>query len=205
MERYKCFKNSRDYQSFFESLNPMKIGEGSEGQAFLFSGDKVIKIFNGPSKPNVADEEKETIIMAQDYSVQTFLLPIQLHIYDNKVVGYVSNFFPNNILGFKAPYNGNIFQINFSNLLKAREKMIRDTILLSDNNIAICDLDFNLLFDNRKLVAIDTFDYSIDSNVTLEDNIKQLDRAILRELHYHDISFKPDYKESVEYNLKRVK
>ncbi len=143
--------------------------------------------------------------MAEDYNLSMFYLPTSLLIYDQKIVGYESLYFPNNIIKFGAPYNGNIKDMNIPNLLKAREKLIKEARILTKDKIVIMDLTFNLLFDNEKLGAIDTFGYYYDPNVTLDDNIDSIDYAILHELHYHDIRFEQDYDLSVEKNLKRIR
>ena len=143
--------------------------------------------------------------MAGDYNVTSYYFPEQLLILDGLIVGYISKYFPNNIIKFKAPYNGRIEEINADNLLKAYRMMVKDTKVISRDNIMVYDLAFNLLFDNKNLVAIDTFNYYKDNIPTLNDNLESLDYALLHELHYHDVSFEPNYDKSVEYNLKRIK
>ena len=205
MERYRYFNNIYDYHDYLSSIKLKKLGEGSEGEAFLTRDNKVIKIFGGALKPKIPESDKEEVVMAQDYNLESFCFPEQLQIVDGLIVSYISRYFPNNVLKFSAPYNGKISDIDIDNLLKAYHKMVKDTKTLSKDNIMIYDLAFNLLFNNKDLAAIDTFNYFKDNIPTIEDNLEILDYALLHELHFHDIRFEPDYDKSIEYNLKRIK
>ena len=205
MERYKYFENLKSLDDFAKDLIIREIGEGKEGTAYLIKNNLVLKMLDGYCEPYILDSKKDSIIMQQDCDVSSFLFPKQLLISYERVQGYIMDYFPNNILLYADPYNGNINDIDFDILLRAREQMIKDTIKLTDNKIAIGDLTFNLLFDNSRFGAIDTLDYKKDTNVTLEDNIKKIDEAILTELYYHDVKFIPNYDKSIEYNLKRTK
>ena len=205
MERYLYFKDLKSIDDYVTKRIRREIGEGSEGTAYLTKDNMVLKMLDGYAEVDILESQKESIIMQQDYNVSTYLFPKQLLIAYERVQGYLMDFFPNNIIAFADPYNGDINDINIDNLLRAREEMIKDTIILSDNNIVVHDLTFNLLFDNNKLGAIDTLSYYKKSNVTLDENIGCIDYALLHELHFHDKNFMPDYNESLEYNLKRIK
>ena len=201
--RYLYFNNSDEFQSFIKSLKIKDIGRGSEGNAFLTKDKKVIKAFG--KKDLKTEEAKENIIMVQDYDISSYYFPFKLLIVNGLIAGYISDYFENNILKFNAPYNGRINDIDTDRLLEAYYKIKEDTKILSKDNILIEDLTFNLLFNNKKLGAIDTFGYYKDSNSTLKGNLETLDNALLLELHYHDIKYIPDYEKSIEYNLKRIK
>ena len=204
MERYKYFIDIHDYRDYLSSLKLRRIGSGSEGVAFLTIDGKVLKTFNNNFKPRVKEEEKDDIIMSQDYNVSSYLFPEQLLILNGLIVGYICEYFPGNVIKFSAPYNGRIEDIDVDNLIGSYHKMVKDTEMISQENILIYDIGFNLLFNNYDLVAIDTFNYYKDNLSTLDDNLEALDDALLHELHFHDIKFKPDYDKSVEYNLKRA-
>lgn len=205
MERYKYFVDIHEYREYLTKLKLTSIGRGSEGVAFLTSDGKVLKTFNGVFKPKISEEEKNEIIMAQDFNVSSYLFPEQLLILNGLIIGYISKYFPGNIIKFSAPYNGRIDEIDVDNLLKAYHKMVKDTKIISKDKVMIYDLAFNLLFNNQDLAAIDTFNYFRDNIPTLDENLEVLDCALLHELHFHDIRFEPDYDKSVEYNLRRIK
>lgn len=210
MEKYVYLDNHEDILK----MNSIKkrIGTGTEGDAYLTADNKVLKIHNGYEPTIIKDEDKEKIIMAQDYKVQSFLFPEKIFIYNGVVYGYLTPYMKNIIkydldsssdipfLGFNS-----IKSINLDNLLAAREKMIEDTRIISKDNIIIYDLCFNLLFDGQKLGAIDTLRYYKDSEPTFDANVKRIDYSILNELHFHDLSFEPDLDDSLENNFKRIR
>ena len=202
-DRYLYFNNNDEFKAFIKSLKLKGIGQGSEGNAFLTKDKKVIKAFG--KKGLKAEDIKEDIIMVQDYDLPSYYFPFKLLIVDGLIAGYISDYFENNILKFNAPYNGQIKDVDSDRLLEAYYKIKEDTTILSKDNIVVEDLTFNLLFNNKKLGAIDTFGYYKDSNSTLKGNLETLDNALLLELHYHDIKYIPDYEKSIEYNLKRIK
>ena len=203
IERYRYFNNIYDYRDYLSSIKIKKIGEGSEGEAFLTNDNSVIKVFDDHSKTK--EDTKDDIIMLQDYNIPSYYFPFQLQIVDGLIVSYLCNYFPGNVIKCGAPYNCDINEINIDNLLKAYHRMVKDTEIISKDNIMVYDLAFDLLFNNYKLGAVDTFNYYRDKKSTLEDNLESLDYTLLHELHYHDIRFEPDYNESIEHNLKRIK
>ncbi len=205
MERYLCFLDNDEFKSYIKNIIKDRVGSGSEGTAYKTIDNKVLKVFNTKYNPRLKYSHKDDIIMAQDYDVSTYLLPEELLFSNGIIAGYITEYFPGNVINFNKPYNSDIKDINFDKLIEAKEKMVQDTTLLTKDNILISDLTFNLLFNNNKLGAIDTFGYYKDSKITLTDNLKQIDYALLKELHFHDFHFCPDYNESLEYNLKRIK
>ncbi len=96
--------------------------------------------------------------------------------------------------------------INIDNLLKAREVFIEDIKEITKFGYKLFELPRNLLFDNKRLVAIDTLDY-IKKEITLKENIEILDYAILTELHdiYSELDNSKPFDEEIEkiYTKKR--
>ena len=73
----------------------------------------------------------------------------------------------------------NLDKVDIDSLVKARKRFIEDAKVMADNKYYLFELLNNLVFDNKRLVAIDTLDYKKDNNVTLKDNISSLDYALL--------------------------
>ena len=210
MERYKYFKNGNEYEDYLSDACVKKIGSGREGIAYLTKDNDVVKRIIGDCFLDDCDnkdiyKKDRKIIMAQDYDVNTYLFPKQLLMIDDLIVGYVTDYFPNNIIKCRSPYNGDIKDIDADRLLAAYYEMVEDTKKISEDNVLVYDLTCNLLFNNEKLAAIDTLNYYVSDKSTLKENLETLSYALLCELHYHDCHFEPNYRKSVEYNLKRIK
>ena len=210
MERY-VYVNSIDD---LKRINPVvaKIGEGSEGEAFLTQNNQVLKVNDGFAPEEILDSDKDKVIMAQDFDLESYLFPKQLYLCDGVVVGYLSNYFGKNIIQFHPSFSCHEFKtIDYDKLLEAREKMIEDTRILSKEQINIYDLCFNLLFDGNKLGAIDTIGYYKDPNITFDANVRRIDYSLANELNMHnglysdDPTVKFDPNIPLEENIKRIR
>lgn len=208
MERYVYIDSINDLKKI-HSINK-KVGEGSEGTAYLTSEKKVLKINNGFEPYEIKDNEKENIIMAQDYNVSSYIFPEQLYICKDIVVGYLQEYFANDIL-MNGIYKNILFHshdkipIDIEKLLIAREKMMKDTKIITEGKIYTFDLCNNLLFDGNRLGAIDTIRYYKDSEITLDKNIENIDYSLLNELDMYDKTLGIDTNKSFDENIKRLK
>lgn len=226
MEKYLYVNRPKDINRIF--LSKKFIGAGSEGSAYLTVGNKLLKIFHEYRNTSYLDSEKENIIMAQDYNLKSFYFPETLFICNGLVEGYLSDYFEGNILDYsnkdivdyfssdddatedekrfiKMFIANDINRINSKKVLEAREKLIADTKILTDDHIVLYDIYLNLLFNGSEFGVVDTLQFYTDPRITLDQNIKYIDNAILGGLHIYDESFKPDYSLSVEENLQRIR
>lgn len=185
-----------DYYSLFETLNhdAKIIGSGAEGVAFK-TGSNVTKMLYDTS---FIDSSRK-IITSEDYNLESYIFPDKVLFYNNKYVGFISKYFENDI--FKNSKRC-LTENEIYNLLKAREKILKDTEKLSDDRIYLLDLEENILFDGERLAVIDTTCYRKCNFDTEEDNIEGIDYAILRALESNNRGFRRSRDLSFEENVK---
>jgi hypothetical protein len=172
------FKNTNEFNTYINDNKSSILGYGVEGTVYLTKSNETIKDMQ--DNPKIIDYTD--VIMSTDLDLSSFLFPKELFLIGNKIVGYKSNYFPNNIIKKR---NGKIEDIDIDALLEAREKFIKDLKVLTESGYYLYDAAGNILFDNKKLVAIDTLNYK-KKNVPLRRNISALDNALVCELKKHD-------------------
>lgn len=176
MQKIINFKTTDEFRKYVDLVSLKEIGSGSEGYAYLTKDKKVIKSYLD-GYDNVERDYKK-IITSDDFKLNSFIFPDKLYLVDDKIVGYISKYFSNDI--FNNDYIDK--KINLNKIAYAREKMLDDIATLNYNKIYLFELCFNLLFDGKKMVAIDTLDYYKDLNISLDkliiENTKTLDYAI---------------------------
>lgn len=150
-----------------------KIGFGVEGITYLSNDGMVIKEIQNQIHLTKYNED---IITTSKYNLDTFIFPEELYIYDNLIYGYKAKHFENDL--FCNLNREEDAYIDLEKLLEAKEKMIEDIKVLTKDNYKLNDLFSNILFDGEKLVGIDTLHYSKDENITLDDNIRDLNQAL---------------------------
>ena len=174
------FKNTNEFNTYINDNKSSILGHGVEGTVYLTKSNETIKDMQ--DNPKIIDYTN--VIMSTDLDLSSFLFPIELFLIGNKIVGYKSNYFPNNIIKKR---NGKIEDIDIDALLEAREKFIKDLKVLTESGYYLYDIAGNILFDNKSLVAIDTLNYK-KKTVPLKRNITSLDNALVCELEKHDKS-----------------
>ncbi len=197
------FDNKKQFLETMKNNITIKIGHGSEGNVYLSKDGDVIKIMLNSWLPkNYGDYPN--IIMDDTMKIDSFIFPKELYILNGVIVGYKEKFFPNNILTLDALPE----LINIDKLVEARKKFIEDSKIITEAGYRLYELPRNIMFDNKKIVAIDTLDYQKKSHVDLEDNIGIIDYAILVELSelYPNIGVKGNFDEEIgkvySYNRK---
>ena len=170
--------NSRDEFIDHVADNALfEIGEGSEGEVYLTYDNNVIKNMLDSINPKKYIVYND-LIMDDELKLDSFIFPKELYLLKGIIVGYKENYFANNI--FDNPLLPN--EIDIDKLVVARKKFIEDTKAMTDAGYRLYELPGNLLFDNNRLVAIDTLDYIKNDDITLDENIKIVDYAILQAL-----------------------
>lgn len=174
MNNLRIYKNADEMLKYFDSIKLRELGSGSEGSAYLTRDNQVLKVIENPL---LIREYNKDIITSDKINLETFLFPNELVIYNGLIIGYKTNYFPNDIFYNNSMEMPEIMDLN--KLLKARNKMIKDIELLSSMNYRLLDLPLNIMFDGNNLVACDTLSYhKDDSKDLLKDNISSLDYAL---------------------------
>lgn len=176
------FKSEQELEIYLKSRKLQEIGDGSEGVCFKSKVDNLAyKIFDAYGEQGIEYGEYniEDIITEADIKLESFIFPKTLLAINNQFKGYTSIFVENNQLDFEY-IEDNFYNLNINKLIKAYARILKDVIKLSEKNIVIYDLIYNLLFDGERLYAIDTCGYykSKETNV-LEQNIRILNMAII--------------------------
>ena len=155
--------------------------------------------------------------MKQDIDTKSFYLPETVFIYDGVVAGYIADYFGESIDPFNCSHmskeeeftydfsKNNLKRINFERIFDAREKLIRDVYRLSEEKVLIQDVTFNLLYDGSRFGVIDTLGFKKVDFDPLLKNIDIIDNAILNEFDLYDKSFHPNFNESLEKNVQRIR
>ena len=180
------------------NLDQHIIGTGSEGTTYLMKDGKTIKLFDIVMAEYILGYKlyNSSILMKQDLNLESFYFPYVIYVdKENRIIGYESDYFPNNIFnGFETTA-----KIDLDKLIEARENMIKDIKVLTTKGYKLFELPRNLLFDGKKLGAIDTLDYKVQRDITLRDNINTLDYAIDAELKLHNNGSDEKYNKILEY------
>lgn len=184
MERQMDFKSDVTFAIYLKMKCLMSIGAGSEGECFKSNIDKdAYKIyFNDEMLFTGKDYDVNKIITTHEVDLNSFAFPKQLYTVNGVLKGYRTKCVEGDLFSTESTLDiSNIYNINFEALYRAYLTMKNDIETLSEKQIAIYDLPFNLMFDGQKLTAIDTCGYyKTDAYVTevFKSNLESLDLAI---------------------------
>ena len=180
MKNIKEFKSIEEFNKYANKVRKIYMNTIGEGPIYITKDNEVLKDVSNIPYPMYLSK-KQDIIMDSDYNLDSFMFPTELYIYKDMIIGYTSKYF-----------RGDIFEeffgdINIDALIRAREKMIEDIKVLTNDGYYLYDLAFNTLFNNKKLCAIDTLDYYRKENVTLKENLDILDYGLVSRLRDHGL------------------
>lgn len=213
------FTTKEEFKLYLKKNIVKEIGFGSEGTCYLLKDGKALKVYEDFESNSISstllidDINPEDIIMYDEVQIENFLFPEELIFLNGKLRAYKTKYIPNNY------FNDYLFpqKVNFEKLIDAYYDFLEKTIIISKkNNICFYDLNYNLLFDNKKLYAHDTIQYEKKENA-LENNINSLRYAIFMAMNLfieraNIMNEKPNEKkinfhdnERIEEFLKRVK
>lgn len=174
----KEFSKKDEYLKNIHKLNVKFLGQATEGSCYYASDGYVYKVYDVEDL-NRPVYNLENIVTTNDIQLDSFAFPEELFMADNKLIGCKMKFAGNDLL---KDYNladlEAISVINFNKFKKAYYKMLKDVYTLSNNNIELYDLPFNIVFDGKKLTGVDTLGYKKVSNNPLKSNIESYNYAI---------------------------
>lgn len=151
---------------FLHYLSSLKfLGVGSQGACYYDSKtNQVLKVFHMFFDDDYDDVISEDLTQFSNITNSTFIWPIETIEYNNLVIGYTMKFVKS-----KSLYEINPLYVNLNSFAKAISKSYKDIALLTNNDIKIYDIMYNILYSRGKINVIDTMEYS-KRNVTLKEN-----------------------------------
>ena len=164
---------SREHLNIFLN-NLLFLGQGSQGACYLNKRtNMVIKIFNDYFDNEIANYSDEYLMKFSSIKNKTFIWPTDVIRIENEVVGYT------------MPYKNskNLFQIDpLSVSLNALEKgltnIFKDIKIITDNNVTLYDVMYNIMYKNGRLYVVDTLEYGINKT-SYENNRACIDNEIM--------------------------
>ena len=173
------FKNITEYQKYLKAQHLTYLNEGSEAKCYVSNVDNLVY-------KNLLEDtyirklySSDQVITKEQVNLPSFAFPIDLHTHQSIVWGYSSEFISPDLFSEKSTISRTKFlKINFNHLRKALELLQKDTEKISEENILIDDLAFNLLYTGKRLIAIDTLSYLRMRENTLKDNLNSIYYAI---------------------------
>ena len=155
------FKDRKSYERYLSKYLKDPIGRGGQGTAYLTKDEGIIYkkldlVFDAMYSFKSYSEARH-IITVKDYDLDCVALPINLYSISNlQYLGYTANYFKNDKLKNKNDQSG---YIDFFNIRDAYYRLMENVGVLSKDEILLCDLVQNLLYDEEQFMAIDTTDY----------------------------------------------
>ena len=195
------FNNKKEFIEYIKPLLKEDLNSGSEGDIYITKDNNVIKVMHQFFGPKYL-KDCPNIIMSNDLKLDSYIFPDELYIIDGIIMGYKEKLFENDVFSFYPSLKK--FATNIDNLFEAREKFIEDTIKLTEYGYKLFELPRNIMYDNKRIVAIDTLDY-IKQKVKKEENIRIVDHAILLELSdmYKEIDVRQPFDTEIKKLYKR--
>lgn len=193
MKNIEVFKNVSEITDKYDLGRHRFIDSGSEGRAFRI-GNEIVKMYD-----KIPEISYQDVITIDDFNLKSFLFPKKLLLVDDKLVGYTTDYFPNDILTLVDDNPDNIYEIDLDSLRRSREVFLKDLEVLTDAGIYTVDMPFNLLYDGKVLKAIDTAKYK--ELFSASENKYSLDVGIRRYLK----EFNLKYKTGSDYYIEDLK
>ena len=119
--------------------------------------NKVIKIFHYYNEPFLYEPyTKEKVMKFNGIVTKTFIFPNDVILVDGIVVGYICDY----VKG-KTLQKINLLSLNLLEFSNRVKESLPDISIVSDNNIVLYDLLYNIMYGKDGLFIIDTDDYII--------------------------------------------
>ena len=151
---------------FLNYLNSLRfLGVGSQGACYYDpKTNQVLKVFHIFFDNDYDYGIFEDLTQFSNITNSTFIWPIETIEYNSFIIGYTMKFVKS-----KSLYEINPLYVNLNSFAKAINKSYKDIELLTNNDIKIYDIMYNILYSKGKINVIDTMEYS-KRNVTLKEN-----------------------------------
>lgn len=176
MSKITNFKCEWEVKLFIQSHSLRLIGSGSEGSCYVGRDKKIYKYLDFDTKSSYIIDE---IITEDEIKLPSFAFPDELYVVKDRLRGYRTERVPKDLFSSDRIFDlENIVDIDFAAVAKAYKDMLEDIKLLSEENVLIYDLPFNLMFDGTKFTAIDTCGYKKVGFNPLQENIRSLNLAM---------------------------
>lgn len=202
---YKVFNNQEEFDYFIKDKKYNEIGFGGEGECFLGKDNIVYKIINKELQTYYNVDE---LITTSDYNLKCFSLPIDIYTnYNHKILyGYTNKYFKNDI--FQQFQFGEQLYCNLDNLLKSYYKVIDEIEMLSNDKIYLYDIINNVLFNNNKIMVIDTIGYEKQKSNTYDKNVllflQSIENVFYFSYHYNPVFMNEKSIEEIIGNVKKL-
>ena len=150
------------------------LGQGSQGACYLNTkNNAVYKVFNDYFDEEDAGYTEDFLLRFSNIKNSTFVWP-------NNVIKVAGT-----IVGYTMPYkraknlcNINPLQVNLDKLEEATIKAEKDVKTLTDNEVRLYDVRYNILYNNGKMYVIDTLEYG-NRKVSYEENRMTIDDELM--------------------------
>lgn len=163
------FVNEEHFYTYFNTLK--FLGEGSQGACYC-DNNKVIKIFHDYFEGEKSIYTSDDILRFSGIKNSTFIWPEDVVTIDNLVVGYTMPYIKS-----KNLYKVNPLLVNLDRLEMATQRVYEDVKILTDNDVVMYDVAYNILYGNGKIKIIDTLEYGL-TPITYERNRLNIDYGI---------------------------
>lgn len=166
------FVNRKHFDLFLKGLT--YIGQGFQGICFLNKYDnRVYKIFHEYMDNEKSGYNKDFLLRFSNVKNNTFIWPNDIIYVEDEVIGYIMPY-----KNAKNLFQINPLSINLYELEHALENTFKDIKIITNNNIVLYDVMYNIMYKKEKLYVIDTLEYGIN-DVTYEDNRACIDNEIM--------------------------
>lgn len=134
------FKSEKQLKIYLNSLE--FLGQGSQGVCYLDkTNNTVIKIFHDFFEEGITSYKKEDIVRFNNIKNKTFIWASDVIMINDIVVGYTMPYISSRNL-----WKINPLMLNLDTLLKGIKNATLDFNILSENNIVIYDIMYNILY-----------------------------------------------------------
>ena len=150
-----------DYVDYKSLKLVRKITTGRDGNIYLTSDNRILKMFTSNSFTFIKDRE-ETLKSLKKMDLPELVKPKNLVYYDGIFVGYIMDYLPEG-----DSLNSKLNELSFEEKID-KIKEIEDVVRsLHKKNIYVCDLNLdNMFFDkNGKITLIDCDSFVVKNNV----------------------------------------
>lgn len=173
----KNFETNKELTKYISNKKIKILNKVTEGTCYLGEDNKVYKLLELDNVIISTYDYKE-VITEDDIKLKSFAFPQELFVVDDKLVGYSSEYIPNDKFATENLNIVSVARLDFEKFSNAYKVMKKNVDTLSSKNILMYDLPFNILYDGKRLVGIDTCGYKkVDYDPT-ESNIKSYNFAI---------------------------